>query len=146
MLYRNKFGINFHNNPLKKEDALLLRKNELESAWYDLEARGYFEQLQKSGELISMDRDFEMWFADFYDHPVGSYPYDRDSIFIRAFPRNRPLAMLELGIWQRLPFKVFSATRNRCSFNRAFPGVLQIFKAVRSSQPAITGMLGNSAL
>jgi hypothetical protein len=35
MRYRNKYNIDFSNNPLKKDPHLLDEKNRLESKWYD---------------------------------------------------------------------------------------------------------------
>ena len=98
MRYRNKYNINFSANPLKKDPALLSRKNALEAEWYDAEAVEYFAQLDEPHDgLIQMDREYEDWFGAFYDSPSDRFAYDRLFVFFDLFPRARPLRLLDLG-------------------------------------------------
>lgn len=97
MFCRNKFKINFRDNPYKKDPALLAEKNRLEADWYDLEADKYFIQLETDDKLILMDREYEEWFGGFYDSPLERYRYDKGFNYFDSIPRTRPLKLLELG-------------------------------------------------
>lgn len=97
MRYKNKFGINLFDNPLRKNSGNLQIKNQLEAAWYDDEAQSCFEQLSKATGLMPMDAEFEEWFAAFFDNPSMSRPYDRDYAFFSRFPKSKNIRMLELG-------------------------------------------------
>ena len=97
MFFRNKFKIDFRDNRYKKDAALLGEKNKLEAAWYNREAEEYFAQLENDHDLILMDREYEEWFAPFYDKPSEKYLYDKGFNYFNSFSRSRPLKMLELG-------------------------------------------------
>jgi SAM-dependent methyltransferase len=97
MRYRNKHNINLIDNPLKTDLALLNRKNALESQWYDQESESYFAELNKSGELIAMDKDFESWFGSYYDKPEETIDYDRGYRFFSALANKQSASILEIG-------------------------------------------------
>jgi SAM-dependent methyltransferase len=97
MRYRNKHNINLIDNPLKTDSELLNKKNALESQWYDQEAKSYFAELNKSGELIEMDNDFEKWFGQFYDNPEIAPEYDRSYHFFGKLAQRKNGRVLELG-------------------------------------------------
>jgi SAM-dependent methyltransferase len=97
MRYRNRYNVNLLANPLKNDPALLARKNELESKWYDREAELYFAQLSKTGELIAMDADYESWFGYYYDNPDTIAGYDRNSRFFGLLSQKHDPHVLDLG-------------------------------------------------
>jgi SAM-dependent methyltransferase len=97
MRFRNKHNINLFDNPMKRRPELLDTKNRLESAWYDNEAQGLLTQLECLPGLMPMDKDFEEWFAQFYNSPNPSQGFDRDYAYFRAFGNVDNLKVLELG-------------------------------------------------
>lgn len=97
MRYRNKHNINLIDNPLKTDSALLNQKNALESQWYDQEAEAYFNELNQSGQLIAMDKDFEKWFGRFYDKPGDAINYDRGYRFFSTLAKQPSSRVLEIG-------------------------------------------------
>lgn len=97
MRHRNKYNVNLINNPYKKDPALLQQKNALEAQWYDKEADEYFIQLDADGKLTQMDREYEEWFAEFYDNPSDEFIFDKNYNYFNKFPKRRPLRFLELG-------------------------------------------------
>jgi SAM-dependent methyltransferase len=97
MRFKNKFNIDLFDNPLRRDYKLLQTKNLLEAAWYDQEADSVLDQLNSSGSLMPMDRDFENWFASFFDNETACYRFDRDYAFFNLFPRSRNKNILELG-------------------------------------------------
>jgi SAM-dependent methyltransferase len=117
MRYRNKFNIDFSNNPLKKDPLLLSEKNRLEAKWYDDEANEFFRQLNNSGKLITQDKEFEDWFAKYFDNPSPKLKFHRLYHFFGSFPRKPDTQILELGFGDgclsrfllRRGFQVYSA-------------------------------------
>jgi SAM-dependent methyltransferase len=97
MRFRNKFGINLFDNPLREKPDLLDSKNSLESTWYDKEAQDYLKQIPDASGLLPIDHDFEEWFASFYDNSDIKYPYDRDYAFFNLFAPEKKPSILELG-------------------------------------------------
>lgn len=88
---------NFFDNPFKKKAELLDLKNQLETAWYDDEAQQWQGQLGQSPEIISMDVEFEKWFADFYGKKSMKRRYDRDYCFFSSLGDVKGKNVLELG-------------------------------------------------
>jgi SAM-dependent methyltransferase len=97
MRYKNKFNVDLFNNPLRRNSGFLQIKNQLESVWYDDEAQSCFTQLGQVSDLMPMDRNFENWFASFYDNASVSHLYDRDYAFFSRFPKSLDMRILELG-------------------------------------------------
>jgi SAM-dependent methyltransferase len=97
MRFKNKLNINLFDNPLRRDPNLLEKKNLLEAAWYDEEALIFQEQLNQASGLIPIDRDFEKWFAGFYDNKSEKQLFDRDFAFFSLFPKSRNSKILELG-------------------------------------------------
>jgi SAM-dependent methyltransferase len=97
MPFRNKYGIDLFNNPLKKIPELLEAKNKLEATWYDREAGLLNGQLDHLPGLMPVDRDFENWFAEFYDNSSKARSFDRDFVFFDLFGNVAGRTILELG-------------------------------------------------
>jgi SAM-dependent methyltransferase len=97
MRFKNKLNINLFDNPLRQDPNLLDKKNLLEAAWYDEEAQQFQEQLDQANGLMPIDRDFEKWFAQYYDNDTKKHPFDRDYAFFSLFPKSGDLKILELG-------------------------------------------------